>query len=109
MLREHNKLSIHARATIATLEGLIVFPSNCVIIDGNIPTYKCLQDIVGIGKSKMYDVLNELEYNEIIKRQKESGRIAIYFNPFLYSSGKVVTKTTHDMFIDSIYNPKLNK
>ena len=108
MLRKDNKLSIHAKATIATLECFITFPSNCVLVDGKIPSREKLCDLVGVGKSKMYDILKELEYYEIIKRQKESGGVAIYFNPFLYCSGKVVQKTTYDLFKNSMYKPESN-
>jgi len=105
MLRKENKLSLYARATVATLECFISFPSNCVTINGAIPSRETLCELVGVGKSKMYEILNELEHNEIIKRQKENGGTVIYFNPFLYCSGKVVSKTTYDMFKDSMYKP----
>lgn len=96
-------LTVHAKAFIYTCLCYLYFPSNTVIVNGKNPDIKELCDIVGIGKSKLYEVLDELEENDVIKREKINGCLVIYFNPFLHSCG-LVDKYTHDLFQASIYN-----
>nr|WP_156736285.1 hypothetical protein [Mycobacterium sp. E3298] len=98
------KLSVYSRAFLYSLLPYLYFPTNTVIIDGKNPEIDDLMKLVGIGKSKIYEVMNELENLNIIKREKVNGKLIIYFNPFLHSCGLVDTET-YKLFENSIFNP----
>jgi len=104
MMDKDRDLSIYARATIATLEGFISFPSNRVVINSSTPTLEELQKLIKVGRTKLYNIFKELEYYDIIKRKKEGNISVIYFNPFLYCAGKLVEIETYNMFKDSVFN-----
>lgn len=98
-------LSIYAKGFITTFEPYINFPTNSIVIDLKTPTQEEMQDRLGVKKSKMFQILKELENNDIIKKVKINGQTIIYFNPFLYCCGKYVHQDTYELFKDSIYNP----
>jgi hypothetical protein len=106
-LMEKNKPSRNALSFIAIMEPYIYFPTNSIIYYGKSPSLKDLENIVGLKKTALYDVLNELEDKDVIKKIKRDGNIIIYFNPFLYSSGAFVLKDTYELFRKSKYNPNL--
>lgn len=63
--------------------------------------------ITNIGKSKIYEIFNELEQFNIIKKEKTGVGFIIYLNPFLHSCG-LVDKGTYNIFENSIFNPLHN-
>lgn len=91
-------------AFISKTEPFIAFPTNSIVIKGSSPTLEELSKFMGYGQSKLYETLKELEDNEVIKRIKIKGNTIIYFNPFLYCSGKVVLTEVYNYFEDSQYN-----
>jgi hypothetical protein len=98
------KLSVYGRAFLYSLLPYLYFPTNSVIVDGKQPDLDGLIKLTGIGKSKIYEVFNELEGLNIIKKEKIGTRFVIYLNPFLHSCG-LVDKDTYKIFEDSIFNP----
>lgn len=98
-------LGKNSRLIIATLEPFISHPRNSILIHSKTPSMKELEDIVGLKKTMLYEGLNELENNDIIKRVKSNGQIVIYFNPFLYASGTIIHDDTYELFKYSEYNP----
>lgn len=102
-------LGKNARLIIATLEPFISHPRNSILIHSKTPSMKELENIIGLKKTMLYEGLNELENNDIIKRVKSNGQIVIYFNPFLYASGTIIHEDTYELFKYSEYNPNLPK
>jgi hypothetical protein len=97
-------ISLSTRGFIYTCLAYLHFPTNSIVIDGECPSIEKLCSICKIGKSKLYEILKELEQYEIIKRKKVNGQMVIYMNPFLHSTG-LVHEDTYKMFKDSGYNP----
>ena len=105
---ENYKMSIIARGFLYTAMAYIHFPTNSIVIDGENPTVESLCETVGIGKTKLYEILKELEELDVLQRKKLNGRLCIYLNPFLHSCG-LVDIETYKLFKDSPYNPLCNK
>lgn len=103
-LVENSNMSDKCWTFISKTEPYIHFPTNAVAINSANPTLKQLENLIGFGRTKLYDTLKELEENEVIKKIKNNGDIIIYYNPFLYCSGKSILVETYDMFKDSKYN-----
>lgn len=91
-------------AFISKTEPFIAFPTNSIVMNGSTPTLEELGKFMGYGQSKLYETLKELEFNEVIKRVKVKGNTIIYYNPFLYCSGKVVLTEVYNYFESSDYN-----
>jgi hypothetical protein len=101
---ESSKMSIISRGFIYSCLAYLHFPTNTLIFNGSTPTNEQICEKFMIGKTKLYEVLKELEKLEIIKRKKINGQTVIYINPFLHSSG-LVDVETYNLFKDSVYNP----
>lgn len=104
-LIENNKISKNAGYFIFIAMPYLYFPTNSFIYHGKTPTMKELEEIFNLDKNTLYKTLKELEKLDIIKRVKKEGRTVLYFNPFLFSTGKVVLKDTYELFKNSLYNP----
>jgi hypothetical protein len=98
------KPSHYARSFIYTFLSYVHFPTNSIVIDGECPSIEKLCEVFDVKKTKLYETLKELEQYEIIKRKKINGKLVIYINPFLHSTG-LVHEDTYKMFKDSGYNP----
>lgn len=107
-IMKDGKLSLNARAFIATFEPYISFPYNNIIVDSQYPSQQDLEDILGLKRTALYKALKELEYYDIIKRVKANNSTVIYFNPFLYASGGIIHSDTFKLFEKSVYNPSNN-
>jgi hypothetical protein len=98
-----NKMSIYSKAFIGQFTPFLYFPDNYVKVGKNFPSIEEYSKLMGVGKNKIYEVLNELEKFEVVKRGKGGQGILVYFNPYLYSVG-LVDMDTVKMFAGSIYN-----
>jgi hypothetical protein len=107
MLYKEQDLSIHALAFIAMFSAYIYFPKNHLIVDSQNPNIDKLCEMLKVKKSKMFEILKELENKYIIKRVKNGKDLIIYFNPFLFCSGGVAHKDTYELFKFNPYNPKM--
>lgn len=107
-IMKDGKLSLNARAFIATFEPYISFPYNNIIINSQHPSQKEIEDMLGLKRTALYKVIKELESFDIIKRIKTNSVTVIYFNPFLYASGGIVHSDTYKLFEDSAFNPSNN-
>lgn len=107
VLLKENKLSIHALAFIGMFEHYISFTRNNLIIDCENPSIEKLCEMLGIKRSKMFEILKELEEKHIIKRTKNGKDLIIYFNPFLFCAGGLVHQDTYELFKFNPYNPEM--
>jgi len=104
-LMMENKLSKNALCVIGTLSSSVTFPTNAINLHSSYPAFEDLRAPIGMIPAPLKKALAELEDFEIIKRTREGGQYALYFNPFLICAGKLVEKDTYLLFKDSSYNP----
>lgn len=104
-IMKDGKLSLNARAFIATFEPYISFPYNTIIVDSQHPNQEQIEEMLGLKRTALYKTLKELEMYDIIKRIKTNSVTVIYFNPFLYASGGIVHSDTYKLFENSVFNP----
>jgi hypothetical protein len=84
-----NNLSKAAKSAYLDFQAYTSFPNNTVIIDGETPDTEKLCTLLDLKKTRLYDVLKELETAELILRKKINGQLVIYINPFIYNCGLV--------------------
>jgi hypothetical protein len=99
-----NKLSKAAKSAYLDFEAHTNFPTNTVIVNGETPSTEVLCELLELKKSRLYDVLKELETADLVKRKKINGQLVIYINPYIYCCG-LVDHDTLEIFKDSSYNP----
>jgi hypothetical protein len=107
-VKKSNNLSKISKAAWFDLEEEIHFPTNTIVISGKSPSMEDLCEYLDLKKSKLYEVLKELENADLIKREKINGQIVIYVNPYLFNRG-FVDYDTIQMFKGSGYNPTNRK
>lgn len=101
-------LSVYAHGFISRFSPFLDFPYNNIIIDNKNPSVETLYEMLNVKKTKMFEILKELEKNDVIKRVRQAKEIVIYFNPFLICSGAMVHCDTYKLFENSVFNPKNN-
>lgn len=107
-LMMNNKLSVQESAFIGRLTPFITHPENDVKINNQYLTLEELSEFCGFSKNVMSRTIKSLEELEVIKVVKGGNRPPIvYFNPFLYTSGREITTDTYMIFAQSKYNPDL--
>jgi hypothetical protein len=99
-----SKLSKAAKSAYLDFEAYTNFPTNTVIVNGETPSTEVLCELLELKKSRLYDVLKELETADLVKRKKINGQLVIYINPYIYCCG-LVDHDTLEIFKDSSYNP----
>ncbi|MEH7116066.1 hypothetical protein V7128_01405 [Neobacillus vireti] len=102
-----NSLSKAAKSAYLDFQAYTSFPNNTVIVDGETPDTEKLCDLLDLKKTRLYDVLKELETADLILRKKINGQLVIYINPFIYNCG-LVDQSTLELFESSQYNPTIN-
>ncbi|CAK7015558.1 hypothetical protein [Tissierella sp.] len=73
--------------------------------DGSNFTNKELQELTGLGRDKLKNVLNELEEKLFIIREGQRQAREIYYNPYLSCAGNELLLSTKKMFDDAGYKP----
>lgn len=101
---QNQGLGKNARLAVGTLIGFITFPTNLILVDGQVPSNEDLEKLLDLSPVTLKKALNELEKHEVIKRVKEINQRLIYFNPFLVCAGGVVDVNTYSLFKDSLFN-----
>jgi hypothetical protein len=99
-----HKVSKAAKATYLDFQTVTQFPTNSVVIDGESPTLDKLCEFLDLKKTRLYEILKELESADLIMRKKMNGQLVIYINPYIYCCG-LVDYETLILFKDSQYNP----
>jgi hypothetical protein len=100
----NNNLSKAAKSAYLDFEAYTSFPSNTIIVNGETPDTERLCKLLDLKKTRLYDVLKELETAELIQRKKINGQLVIYINPYIYCCG-LVDNETLELFKHSRYNP----
>jgi group I intron endonuclease len=92
------KLSRNEKLVYYVLREFVQHPSNCVMINNNIPTFKELEPLVSLTERSIRDCLKTLELKGLIKLVQSSHKKAIYINPEYYSTGKEISNETLQLF-----------
>ena len=104
-LMQNQSLSKNARCVIGTLSSFVTFPTNAIKINNKYPSFEDLRKLIDMSPVTLKKAFKDLEYYEVIKREKSNGQYIIYFNPFLICVGMVDTDT-YVLFKNSTYNPE---
>lgn len=92
------KLDKNEKLVYYVLRDFAQYPSNCVVINDSIPTFKELEPLISLTERTIRDSLKTLEIKNIIKLFQSGHRKAIYINPEYYATGKELNIDTLKMF-----------
>lgn len=92
------KLNTTEKLIYYVLRDFIAYPTNCLLINGEVPTREELEPIIGIKERSIRKALNSLEEKGLLKQVQYGHRKAIYFNPEYYASGKELDIDVLKMF-----------
>lgn len=80
------------------LRDFVSHPSNCVMINNEVPVFKELEPLVSLTERTIRDALKTLEEKNLLKLVQTGHRKAIYINPEYYATGKELNITTLELF-----------
>lgn len=92
------KLSISEKGIYYSLGELLTYPTNTVMINGNIPTFQELGNYIGLSDRNLRKYLHNLEDKNLLKLIKNGYKKAIVFNPEYYATGKDLDIDTLRLF-----------
>jgi hypothetical protein len=92
------KLDINEKLVYFTLRDFIVHPTNCILINDEVPTFPQLENIVGLKERSIRKAIKSLEEKGLVKLKQSGHRKAIYVNPSYYASGKDFNTEVLQMF-----------
>jgi len=92
------KLNSNEKLVFYVLRDYIQYPTNCVVINDNIPSVKELEPLIGLTERSIISVLKSLEEFNLIKRVQHVHKKAIYINPEYYATGKDLETETLKLF-----------
>lgn len=104
------KLTISEKGVYYSLGELLTYPTNTVMINGDIPTFEELGKYVGLSDRNLRKYIHTLEDKKLIKLVKVGYKKAIVFNPEYYATGKDLDINTLQLFDLVEYNDtKINE
>lgn len=92
------KLTISEKGVYYSLGELLTYPTNTVMINGDVPTFEEIGKYVGLSDRNLRKYLHILEDKGLIKLVKCGYKKAIVFNPEYYATGKDLDLETLKMF-----------
>jgi hypothetical protein len=92
------KLDTNEKLVYFTLRDFITYPSNCILINDEVPTFPQLENIVGLKERSIRKSIKSLEEKGLVKLQQSGHRKAVYVNPSYYASGKDLNIEVLQMF-----------
>jgi DNA-binding transcriptional ArsR family regulator len=92
------KLEVNEKLVYYVLRDFISFPSNSVLINGEVPTMTDLEPLIGLKERTIRKALKTLEEKGLVKLMNSGVRKCIFFNPFYFASGKELDSATLKMF-----------
>ena len=97
-LKRTKKLNATEKGVWYSLGELSVYPSNNVVINGEIPTYEDIAKYIGMSERNLRRYLNLLEDKNLIKIKSVGFRKSIFMNPEYYATGKDLDLSTLKLF-----------
>jgi len=98
------QLEINEKLVYYVLRDFVSYPSNNILINGEVPTMLDLEPLIGLKERTIRKALKGLEGKGLVKLMKAGVRKCIFFNPFYYASGKDLQIETLKMFKLLAYN-----
>ncbi|WP_133014886.1 hypothetical protein [Clostridium cuniculi] len=92
------KLNISEKGVYYSLGELLTYPTNTVMINGDIPTFEALGKYIGLSDRNLRKYIHKLEDVNLIKLVKVGYKKAIVFNPEYYATGKDLDIDTLRLF-----------
>lgn len=92
------KLTLIEEGVFSRLCKFLQYPTNCVVINGNIPSIETLTTIMDLKERALRGHLKTLEQKGVIKLIQSGHKKAIYVNPQYCSTGKYLDIDTLKMF-----------
>ena len=92
------KLTLVEKGCYSWLCDFVSYPTNCVMINEQVPTIEILTNIIGIKERTLRGHLKILQEKGLIKLIQFGHKKAIYVNPRYYASGKDLDIETLRMF-----------
>ena len=92
-------LSLNEKAFLFAVVVYVGYEDCCLKhSNGNDITPDDLPELVGMGKSLMYETLNSLVKKEVLYRGKNGTNRQIFINPWLFCKGNRINKVLKTMF-----------
>jgi hypothetical protein len=103
-----DELTLQDISFIGMFSAYITYPNNDIKINKKYLTLEELAKKSKLSKNKITSTIKNLERLEVIKVIK-GGNVppVIYFNPFLFASGREISEDTYQMFCKSKFNPEV--
>lgn len=92
------KLTITEKGIYYSLGELLTYPTNTVMINGDVPSFQELGKYVGLSDRNLRKYLYNLENKNLLKLVKCGYKKAIVFNPEYYAIGKDLDTDTLRFF-----------
>lgn len=94
----NDMLNFSEKGVWYSLCELTGYPSNCVLINGEVPTFKEISDYVGMSERNLRRYIKTLEEKQLIKFCTVGFRKAMFINPEYYATGKELDLNTLKLF-----------
>ena len=92
------KLTLIEEGVFSRLCKFLQYPTNCVIINGSVPSFEVLCKIMGLKDRALRGHIKTLEQKGVIKLVQHGHKKAIYVNPQYCSTGKDLDIDTLRLF-----------
>lgn len=92
------KLTLIEEGVFSRLCKFLNYPTNCVMVNGNIPSIDILMNVMDLKERALRGHLKTLEEKGVIKLVQSGHKKAIYINPQYCSTGKDLDFDTLQMF-----------
>lgn len=92
------QLEVNEKLVYYVLRDFTVFPSNSIMINGQVPTFEELEPIIGLKERTIRKAVKSLEQKGLFKLQQSGHKKVIYVNPAYYATGKNLDMDTVKMF-----------
>ena len=97
------KLDKNEKLVYYVLRDFAQHPSNCIMLNNIVPSFKELEPLVSLTERTIRDALKTLEQKNLLKLVQSGHKKAIYINPEYYSTGKELNIDTLDLFNLELY------
>jgi len=92
------QLEVNEKLVYYILRDFTVFPSNSIMINGQVPTFEELEPILGLKERTIRKAVKALELKGLFKLKQSGHKKVIYVNPEYYATGKNLDIDTVKMF-----------
>lgn len=92
------QLEVNEKLVYYILRDFTVFPSNSIMINGQVPTFEELEPIIGLKERTIRKAVKALEAKGLLKLKQSGHKKVIYINPEYYATGKNLDIGTVKMF-----------